>query len=43
MIAENLPPPSDLNIGNQTTRQDNTRGPNINPVDSKWRILLNKQ
>ena len=28
----NLPPPSDLNIGNQTTRQDNTRGPNINPV-----------
>ena len=27
-----LPPPNDLNIGDQTTRQDNTRGPNINPV-----------
>jgi hypothetical protein len=28
-----LPPPTDLNIGDQTARQDNTRGPNINPVE----------
>ena len=29
----NLPPPSDLNIGDQTARQDNTTGPNINTVE----------